>query len=775
MGASQSRPSPSYPVFLVFLRNCWHNKAMNNHHCGKGSILLSVVILVLTVLIGGGLYFYLWGQIPTTLKITEKLTKEDIVQSKDTTFPSEEKQSPTTLFDKDIRSIPIADQDSIFMLGDTNSEGNVDWRTILTISTIAKISPVLIITNDKSVDDFSPKLFIEQYSPSKIYLHNYNYNFPKTERIDTKNINSQLYKSSNFVVISNGNDYDTSLIATSFAAYFNIPIFFSPLTNEDKDLIEKWSAEKIGIGVKEDVTRSLSINEAVNILKKNSDYLILTASDDLNKPQRARFSLAAPILAGGRNGVVLNIKNPTRASVKSRVNEITQDGFAPKYLVVVGSEKNFPFLEYDIVPPGTFYGQVDDHKYFVNLYYWADYNPSSEYIPDAAVGAITGYSISDISSLIARSIFYDKISKSNKFVYWSPYSSGDPAAREYASKIDSILDTDLSRRYINDFKSYNSLFDKNRVITEINNSSVFVYNGHSWKNLLGNMSTEEIPVFRNPTFIFAFGCGMLKPWNPGTIEDKQNKPMIGYEAIRKGAVGMMGAAEVWFVSGEGYYGLDQRMTVENALNLPLGDSNFLTQRMFDAYYLYNNEIPGGEKDYYTKRYVYLLGDPALKVKTSSQMQPNIFSEKIRMNFTSAIQEKMLCYKEAGCILCKSDEKECTIMEKEPTKVVQFTFPLLLDSFIYSTAINFSLGETYYFGTSLRFFTPEPIRDVNIVNDVGEQISLASDYKKNLGKHCFSFGNKKYCPNLIRQLNFGSVNTATNDKLVPKYLDVLFVK
>lgn len=766
---------------------------MKNKFYHKGQSLIGIVIvLVIVGLITSGLYFYLSKQIPEVTEITEKLAEEETVKPEEEVIPppeeegipSEEKveEKPAEipkevapeipsprgrLFGKNVSSKSLVDSDSIFMLGVTDNVGNVDWQTILTISTIAKVSPILIIENKESVDDFSPKLFVEQYSPSKIYLHNYNYNFPNTEKINAENINLQLYSLSNFVVISNGNDYTTGLTAASFAAHFNIPVFFSPLNSNDKDLIKKWGAEKIGIGLNEDVDHSLTIAKAVDILRKNSDYLILTTSDDLNTLKRPRFSLVAPILVGGRNAVVLNITNPTRESVKRRINEVTRDGFSPSYMVVVGSEKNFPFLEFDIVPPGTYFNQDDDHQYFVNLYYWADYNSSNEYIPDAAVGAMTGYSVSDVSSLIARSIFYNRIAKSNKVVYWAPY--GEPVSG--ASKINPILDSDFSKKYINNFKNYSSLDSKSTVINELKNSSVLIYSGHAWRNVLGNMSTEEVPTFVNPTFVFAFGCATLEPWNPGTLEDKQDKPIISYEMIQKGAVGVLGAAEIWFVSGKIYYGSSQRMITENALNMQIGDSKFLADRMNDAYYLYINSPLG--KNHYYKSYIYLLGDPKLKIKTSSMMRSNIFSDRIQINLKDRISEKMMCYTYGGCALCKTANQECQQMsQEEPDKVVEFNYPLFLDSYVDSTDIS-SLSGIYYPRMSLRFFTLNPIRDISIKAD-GR--GIGKPHNTFLGQHCFSFNNQNYCPNLVNLLeDYASINPKTGEESIPQYLDILFTR
>lgn len=727
---------------------------MENKFYTKGQSLVGIIIvLVIIGLIGGGIYYYFSKKNPEVSEIPEQKIEE----------------KSGLLLGKNISSKSLVDSNSVFILGTADNNGNIDWQTILAVGTIAKKSPILIIENQKGVDDFSPKLFIEQYSPSKVYLHNYSYSFPNTEKINKDNINSQLYSSSNFVVISNGSDYETSLTAASFATYFNIPIFFTPLNNADKDLIKKWSAEKIGIGIKEDVDHSLTITETLDILKKNSDYLILTTSDDLNAPKRPRFSLAAPILAGGRNGVVLNIKNPTKESVKTKINELTRDGFAPGYMVVVGSEKNFPFLDFDIVSPGTYFNQDDDHQYFVNLYYWANYNPSNEYIPDAAVGVMTGYSVSDVSSLIARSIFYNQIAQSNKVIYWAPY--GEPVAG--SSKIDPILDSDFSKKYINNFKGFSSLDSKSTVINELGNSSVFIYNGHSWRNVLGNISITEVPTFKNPTFVFAFGCATLEPWNPGTLEDKQDKALISYEMIKKGAVGVFGAAEIWFVSSELYYGASERIMVENALNMPVGDSEFLTQRMSDAYNLYTQgSIPGGN-NYYYKRYVYLLGDPKLKVGASSQMSSNVISDKIRMDFNNSIPEQMMCYTSAGCALCKTAKQECQQMSQENRdKVVEFNFPLLLDSYIYSTDIS-SLSGTYYPRMTLRFFTLNPIKDINIKAD-GR--AIAKPYNTFLGQHCFLWNKQNYCPNLVYQLtDYASVNPKTGKESIPQYLDILFVR
>jgi hypothetical protein len=303
---------------------------------------------------------------------------------------------------------------------------------------------------------------------------------------------------------------------------------------------------------------------------------------------------------------------------------------------------------------------------------------------------------------------------------------------------------------------------------------VFIYNGHSWRNVLGNMSVAEVPTFKNPTFVFAFGCASLEPWNPGTLEDKQDKAIISYEAIKKGAVGWFGAAEIWFVSNELYYGSSERMIVENALNMPVGDSQFLVERMSDAYYLYTQGgFPGGN-DYYYKRYIYLLGDPKLKIKTSSQMSSIVISaDKIRMNFSNSVPEQMMCYTAGGCALCKIAEQECQQMSQDgPDKVVKFNFPFLLDSYIYATDIS-SLNETYYPRMTLRFFTLNPIKDINIKAD-GRVIT--KPYNTFLGRHCFSFNKQNYCPNLIYQLTgYASINPKTGKETLPQYLDILFVR
>jgi len=722
-------------------------------------------------------------ELPEEEIIPEREVKEETTQIPEEITPKAPPQGKS-LFGKEILSKPSIDSESIFMVGVTDDHGSIDWRTPLTISSIAEVSPILLIENKNSVDDFSPKLFVEQYSPSMIYLHNYNYNFPNVKKIETENINSQLYSSSNFVVISNGNDYETSLTAASFAAYFNIPIFFSPLNNNDKDLIERWNAKKIGIRAKTGIDYSLTVSEAVDIIKENSDYLILTTSDDLSKPERPGFSLSAPILTGGRKGVLLNITNPTKTSVKTKINEVTRDGFAPSYIVVVGSEKNFPFLDFEIVPPNTYFDQDDDHQYFVNLYYWANYNSSNEYIPDAAVGAITGYSVSDVSSLIARSIFYDRIAKSDKVVYWSPYSDSTSLPSGY-SLIGPILDTDFHEKNINNFKSYSSLQAKSIVINELKNSSVFIYNGHAGRTALGNISISEIPVFRDPAFIFAFGCATLEPWNPGTPEEIRNEPIISYEAIKKGAVGILGAVEVSLVSQAYYYGTDQRIIVENSLNMPVGDSDFLTLRMFDASYLYGNLPPGRDVNYYNKRYIYLLGDPKLEIKASSQIQPNVFSDKARMNFAASVSERMLCYKEGtaeyelyggACVLCKVFKKSCETMEEKPDTIVEFDFPLLLESYVYATDTSiysqtgYGVKNTYFLRAALRFFTIDKIYDVDIIKSDGQRIDLPISFKK-FGEHCFYFNNRKYCPNFL-ELFYGSINPITSEKSIPKYLDII---
>ena len=679
-----------------------------------------------------------------------------------------------TLFNQEVKSKSAIEPGSVFMLGVASENSEVDWKTIFEVSSISKIVPILVVENKGKLDDFSPKLFIQQYSPQKIYTYNYQYGDQKSEKLQADNINAKLYSSSNFVVISNGEDYASSIVAASFAARFNIPIFFTPLKSEERNLIKSWSAKSIGIGVAENVDHALTINEANDLLKKDSDYLILTTSDDLTKTSNPRFSLIAPILAGGRDGLILNVKNPTRESVKQSVSQATQNGFHPAYLVSVGNENNFPFLQFNIVPQGTLYNQDDDHQYFVNLYYWADYNNSNEYVPDASVGAITGYSVSDASSLIARSLFYEKIAKSDKVVTWSPYSSGDPVLRQNAAKIDPVLNNDFTKKYLPNLKDYNSLTDKTAVITDVKDSSVFVYSGHSWRNILGNIAVAEMPVFNNPTFIFAFGCAALEPWNPGTPEATRGNPIVGYEAIKNGAVGFLGSAEISFVASELYFGSKERMLVQNTLTMPVGQGQFLNSRIADAYNLYTTgkQNPEGDNFYY-KSYNYLLGDPKLKLKVTSNFTPNIITDNhIRMDFESKSKlERFVAVKGGGYTMCSVDEKSCSdLLRDRPRDAAEFNFPILLDNYVYSADLAFETSNSFYGRTQLRFLTENPIKNITTKTDLN--LTPDATYKYT-GNYCFNFGTKQYCPNLLIYLPYGSVNTQTKEIKVPKYLDINF--
>jgi len=729
----------------------------------------AISILFLCLILGGSAYAYYWY-----------FTKNNKVTSnKDTSTtanaPDNQNSGLKVLFNQEVKSKSAINPSSVFMLGASSENGEIDWKTIFEVSSISKISPILLVENKDKLDDFSPKLFIQQYSPKKVYTYNYQYSDQKSEKLQADNINAKLYNSSNFVVISDGENYASSIVAASFAARFNIPIFFAPLKNNERDLIKSWGAQSIGIGVSENVDHVLALNEANDLLKENSDYLILTTSDDLTKTSHPRFSLVAPILAGGRNGIVLDVKNPTRESVKQAVNQVTQNGFHPAYLVTVGNESNFPFLQFDIVPQGTLYNQDDSHQYFVNLYYWADYNNSNEYIPDASVGAITGYSVSDASSLIARSLFYEKLAKSDKVVAWSPYSSGDPASRQNAAKIDPVLNNDFTKKYLSDFKDYNSLSDKAAVITELKDSSVFVYSGHSWRNIIGNILVTEMPVFNNPTFIFAFGCAALEPWNPGTLESNRGNPIVGYEAIKNGAVGFLGSAEISFLASELYFGSEQRMLVQNTLTMPVGQGQFLNSRMSDAYNLYTTgkQNPEGN-NYYYKSYNYLLGDPKLKLKVTSNFTPNIVTDnRIRMDFESKSKlEKFVAVKGGGYTMCSVDEKSCSDLLRDRSRdAAEFNFPILLDNYVYSADLAFESSDSFYGRTQLRFFTEDKIREINTLSDSGSKPEPTYKY---IGQHCFDFEEKKYCPNLLLYLPYGSVNTQTKEISIPKYLDLNFV-
>src|SRR3989338_4767307 len=116
------------------------------------------------------------------------------------------------LFDKGVFSKMRISSKDAFVLGTHAYDFTLDWKTILQVSSVSSTSPILVVENKDTADEVSLKLFLEQYKPTKIFVHNYAIKNRESAKLET-NINAQLYSYANFVVVADGADYAKSLSA----------------------------------------------------------------------------------------------------------------------------------------------------------------------------------------------------------------------------------------------------------------------------------------------------------------------------------------------------------------------------------------------------------------------------------------------------------------------------------------------------------------------------------------------------------------------------------
>jgi len=248
----------------------------------------------------------------------------------------------------------------------------------------------------------------------------------------------------------------------------------------------------------------------------NSDFIPKVAPYDLSKLY-SKTSLVAPFLASAKYQVIVSKSheeipdrgdiegawtgsNPaTDAVFEEKIDQfdsllnskISTLGITPKYLTVVAAQNAIPSRIFIYKGAHTYYRALDATQY-------ADIDLDQE--PDMAVGRIQGITVSDASSHVARSIFYDSFDSldSVKFVGSSirTLQTFIPRSKEYASIFaksgyDSAATIDLGESVS---------FDP----SEWEDQSLTVYHDHGTGAFAG-ISSGRIPRLKN-SVVMSHAC-----------------------------------------------------------------------------------------------------------------------------------------------------------------------------------------------------------------------------------------------------------------------------
>lgn len=348
-----------------------------------------------------------------------------------------------------------------------------DWKKVLSFLPISiwtsageiKKYPYLIVHEEgEIVDPDSTVRFIDAYNPDRITLvGDFTSDFEnlmasRYRRIINKVLlkNRLLYWKSYKIVIYSADDYQTTLLASTLASFKNAPLIIKGNENiaglrfNDKEVFALGGVEcpvKVKSCTKLKTIEEIQtkINEIIKtdkIILVNTDDLdyYYTESDDEQKPIEDyssppenypsylvseltgkrinrmfyKDSLIAPILAASKHELILfSPSSSTDAISKNLKTDIQKLKINPNYLTIIGN----PFVIPQAVSDGKSafgqgYREVDNSVYG---------DLDGDFIPDVAVGRIYGITVSDTSSVIARSIFYDMLNPPKKSSFlWAP-------------------------------------------------------------------------------------------------------------------------------------------------------------------------------------------------------------------------------------------------------------------------------------------------------------------------------------------------------------------
>jgi hypothetical protein len=416
-------------------------------------------------------------------------------------------------------------------------------------------------------------------------------------------------------------NYYTALLASSYASLINSPLIIAG-TNLDK--ASAFSGKSIiCVG---DVSRTCDKKFGLSELEKEyrditkTNKVVLVNPSDLGSEMSLKMptrrageiyeaygsdSLAAPALASAKHQLLLSIANQDMVRLKTILDrKMSNLGIEPEFLTIAIGPNKLKMYE------GNGYnGQGIPNDMALSY---------RGYIEDGVmewpVGRIFGITVSDTSSNIARSIFYDRVSGSKNSVLINvDQFNQDPCTLNHAPiKFTQILD---SLGYETTLNAYPYMEDYADSI-EWSDKVLVGYFGHGNINY-GGINTQYIPPLDSSVVIVGACSTCL--FSEGSAKD-----MFCSNIIRQGAVAYIGATKPALGGFEGI--LDELLEEDSSLGeaFMAAVNHDLAGVIVDSRLsqtnaeppnaiLYSYDIPLWLQDYI------LLGDPTLKLNPSHSL------------------------------------------------------------------------------------------------------------------------------------------------------------
>ncbi|MBN1896627.1 MAG: hypothetical protein JW789_02760 [Candidatus Aenigmarchaeota archaeon] len=431
------------------------------------------------------------------------------------------------------------------------------------------------------------------------------------DKIKRISINDALYYWEAFdKIVYVQDDYETALLASTYASLLDVPLVIEGTDLDRESLFQGRDVICVG-NVDRTCSEKYSIQEMQEkyASETGTDKMILVNPNDLDITVKERMtpdksstdvyelygktSMASPFLGSSKHELLVSTTN----SVYQEVDELIDNKanlYGINYLTIVAAP-NAIDASYNFCEDA---GRTDELGcyYSTDAWYYAEAGDGDEFL-DMAVGRIYGMSVSDVSSNIARSIFYDETTKhENSMLVTRGHVLLNTASVVYVmgsvlSKIGYDVKTTPSGTKADDWK------DK----------SMILYTDHGNVNWAG-ISNNQIPYLDN-SIIISEAC-LTCSFDRAKGSEKF---MFCTNALRKGAVAYIGAVDVSQSPGLNKPGLMIELFSDNQT---IGDSFIISK---NALMTASNRFSNGDMPRYM-----LLGDPTLKpLMVNSIPQPTL--------------------------------------------------------------------------------------------------------------------------------------------------------
>ncbi len=350
--------------------------------------------------------------------------------------------------------------------------------------------------------------------------------------------------------------YELALLASTYASLINAPLVINGTSLNN---LYAFSGRKV-ICVGDVLPEGDSCDETYNLDSLQKKYVAATGTTkiifvnpkDISRSIAGTFtpskspkaitdlftktSLAAPVLASAKKEIILMVDETNTDSANSKIKQElsrfydipalikTRPFLNEFYLTIISDGISMPYKN-----KSTTSSQANDQ------FYYSSYDSGNIRNPSMSIGRIFGISISDVSSLISRTLFYNDIKKPDNASFMASLVVGINGSDYVNISVSAWV---AKFKEVRSFVSYGfsptrdySLNDPNRWV----GYDFISYNDHGNSNWAGIYS-NKIPLLNNP-IVFSYACSTCST---------QNKDSFCANAIRQGAIAFIGAVDLGY-------------------------------------------------------------------------------------------------------------------------------------------------------------------------------------------------------------------------------------